>query len=97
MTTRAIKRPGPGHPIAIARNPRRVVVTVAGRTIADTTEALTLTESSYRAVHYIPRKHVDMSLLTRTDHATYCAYKGDCALLQHRNRRRARQERGLDL
>ncbi len=36
-------------------------------------------EASYPTVHYIPRKDVDMSLLQRTDHRTYCPYKGDCA------------------
>jgi uncharacterized protein (DUF427 family) len=30
-------------------------------------------------VYYIPRTDVEMSLLERTDHATYCPYKGDCA------------------
>jgi uncharacterized protein (DUF427 family) len=30
-------------------------------------------------VQYIPRSDVDMSLLERTSHATYCPYKGDCA------------------
>jgi uncharacterized protein (DUF427 family) len=47
--------------------------------IADTCEALTLREAAYSPVHYIPRKDVDMSLLERTDHGTYCPYKGDCA------------------
>jgi len=71
--------PGPDHPITIERNPARVVVTVAGRVIADTHGALTLREASYPAVQYIPREDVDMSLLQRTDHRTYCPYKGDCA------------------
>ena len=79
MTTRAIKLPGPDHPITIARNPARVVIAVAGRIIADTTAALALREASYPAVQYIPRQDVDMTLLTRSDHATYCPYKGDCA------------------
>ena len=57
----------------------RVVVSVAGRTVADTRKALTLREAGYAAVQYIPRKDVDMSLLERTAHATYCPYKGDCA------------------
>lgn len=73
-----IKIPGPDHPIAIERNPARVVVSVAGRIIADTRDALTLREAQYPAVQYIPRKDVDMALLERTDHATYCPYKGDC-------------------
>ena len=77
--TKPIKLPGPDHPIAIERNPNRVVVLAAGRVIADTREALTLREAAYPAVQYIPRKDVDMALLDRTDHATYCPYKGDCA------------------
>ena len=36
-------------------------------------------EAAYPPVQYIPRQDVDMSLLERTSHATYCPYKGDCA------------------
>jgi len=79
MTTKPIKVPGPEHPISVEPNPSRVVVSIGGRTIADSREALTLREANYPAVQYIPRKDVDMSLLERTDHATYCPYKGDCA------------------
>ena len=76
---RSRKVPGPEHPITIERNPNRVVVSVAGRVVADTRDALTLREAAYPAVRYIPRKDVDMSLLGRTDYATYCPYKGDAA------------------
>lgn len=79
MTTNTMKRPGPDHPITLARNPARIVVKLGGRVLADTTSALTLREASYPAVQYIPRKDVDMSLLERTDHASYCPYKGDAA------------------
>jgi uncharacterized protein (DUF427 family) len=79
MTTKPVKIPGPDHPITIERNVHRVVVAVAGRVIADTRAALTLREAAYPAVQYIPREDVDMSLLKRTEHATYCPYKGDCA------------------
>ena len=74
-----IKIPGPDHSITIERNPARIVVSVAGRIVADTREALTLREAAYPAVQYIPRKDVDMALLERTDRATYCPYKGDCS------------------
>lgn len=74
-----IKIPGPDHPITIERNPARIVVSVAGRVIADTREALTLREAAYAPVQYIPCKDVDMALLKRTDHTTYCPYKGDCS------------------
>jgi len=79
MSAKPMKVPGADHPITIAQTAARVVVSVAGRVIADTWEALTLREASYPPVQYIPRKDVDMSLLERTDHATYCPYKGDCA------------------
>ena len=49
-----------------------------GKRVADTHEALTLKEAAYPAVHYVPRKHVDMTQLQRTSHQTYCPYKGDC-------------------
>lgn len=79
MKDKQIKLPGPDHPIAIQRNPARVVVSVAGRVIADSRNALTLREAEYPPVEYIPRKDVDFFQLERTDHATYCPYKGDCS------------------
>lgn len=79
LAPKPIKIPGPDHPISVSHHPMRVVVTLAGRTIADTGEALCLREANYPAVFYIPRKHVEMALLKRTDHSTYCPYKGECS------------------
>jgi uncharacterized protein (DUF427 family) len=79
MTDKPIKQPSADHPITIEPSKTRVVVTLAGRVIADTKVALTLREAKYPPVLYVPRQAVDMSLLARTDHATYCPYKGDCA------------------
>lgn len=76
---RSIKRPGPNHPITTERNTHRVIVKIAGHVVADTRHALTLKEASYPAVQYIPRNDVDMTLLKRTDHSTYCPYKGECS------------------
>lgn len=79
MIDRPIRIPGPDHPISITRNPGRVVVTLGGKVVADTRQALTLQEASYPPVQYIPRQDVDMALLARTDHATYCPYKGEAS------------------
>src|SRR6266699_3011117 len=79
MKEKQIRIPGPNHPISIQPNPDRVVVSVAGRVVADTRDALALREADYPAVQYIPREDVDLSQLERTDHATYCPYKGDCS------------------
>ncbi len=78
-TAKPRKIPGPDHPITLAPNPARVIVRVGGQVIADTRAAVTLKEASYPAVQYIPREDVDMSKLARTDHATYCPYKGDAS------------------
>jgi uncharacterized protein (DUF427 family) len=78
-TAKPIKLPSADHPITIEPSPARVVVSVAGRIIADTRAALSMREAAYPAVLYIPRRDVDMAQLQRTDHATYCPYKGDCA------------------
>ena len=77
--TKTIKIPGPDHPIAIEHNLKRVVVSFGGTVLADSRDALILREAGYRAVQYIPRKDVDMTLLERSAHTTYCPYKGDCA------------------
>ncbi|WP_043618675.1 DUF427 domain-containing protein [Ensifer sp. ZNC0028] len=79
MSDKPIKIPGPDHPITTERNPARVVVTLGGRVIADTRNALALREATYPAVQYIPREDTDMSLLERTDHSSHCPYKGDAS------------------
>jgi uncharacterized protein (DUF427 family) len=78
-SNRPIKIPGPDHPITIERNTQRVIVKAAGKVIADSRHALTLKEANYPAVQYVPRQDVDMTLLERTDHGTYCPYKGECS------------------
>lgn len=74
-----MKLPSADHPITIEPAPGRVVVTFAGREVANSTHALTLKESSYRPVHYIPREDIDMRLLARTAHTTTCPYKGEAS------------------
>jgi len=74
-----MKLPGPDHPITITQNGSRVRVAFAGRVVADTTRALTLKESRYKPVFYIPRADADMTLLQPTDHTSHCPYKGDAS------------------
>lgn len=79
MTDKPIKQPGPDHPITIAPNPARIVVSIAGQVLADTQSALTLREADYPPVQYIPLEDVDRSLIQETDHASYCPFKGDAS------------------
>ena len=79
MTDKPVKIPGPNHPISIEANPSRVVVKVDGKIIANTSAALTLREASYPPDQYIPRRDVDMAALARSEHTSYCPYKGDAS------------------
>ena len=79
MTERVRLIPGPDHPITVEPSGTHVVIKVAGHVLADTRSSLELREASYPAVYYIPRKDVDLSLLARSDHHTYCPYKGECS------------------
>jgi uncharacterized protein (DUF427 family) len=79
MADKVVKIPGADHPISIEVNPSRVVVKIGGKTVADTSAALTLREASYPSVQYIPRRDVDMTALTRSEHTSYCPYKGDAS------------------
>ena len=79
MSDKPVLEPGPDHPITIERNDHRVVVSVAGRVVADTTSAMTLREAAYPPVQYIPLADVDTSLLEASDHTSYCPYKGDAS------------------
>jgi uncharacterized protein (DUF427 family) len=81
--SKPVKIPGPDHPITVTPARGRVAVIAAGRTIADTRDALILKEAAYPPVYYIPRKDVDMARLQRTTHQTYCPYKGATTTASH--------------
>lgn len=66
----------PDHAIRIEPAGKRVIVEIGGAKLADTAKALVLREAAYRPVYYFPRSEVDMSLLRRTDHSTWCPFKG---------------------
>ena len=57
----------------------RVRVTLKGEIIADSRDAVALKEGDYPVVYYFPRKDVKMDRLERTDHGSYCPYKGQAS------------------
>jgi uncharacterized protein (DUF427 family) len=77
MTDRPILQPTVDHPITIEPTGGRVTVRVNGELIADTREALTLRESTYPAVQYVPLRDVAGDRLVHSNTATYCPFKGD--------------------
>lgn len=79
--------PGPGQesvwdyprpPICVPTNDR-IRVVHHGRTVADTTSAVRVLETSQPPAFYVPRTDVDMSLLVASDRRSVCEWKGVAA------------------
>jgi uncharacterized protein (DUF427 family) len=76
--------PGPGQesvwdyprPPRVERTSRRLVVVVAGRTIADTTAGWRVLETSQPPAFYLPSRDVDLSCLVLDRDRTWCEWKG---------------------
>lgn len=69
--------PDASHPITVTPTAGRVRILAGDQVIADTTSALTLQESTYPPVQYVPLADVDPQVLTSTSTSTHCPYKGD--------------------
>ena len=54
MSNRPVLEPTASHPITVEPTGKHVTVRVNGESVADTDDALTLQESTYPAVQYIP-------------------------------------------
>lgn len=65
--------------IDITPHAGRVRVTIGGAIVADTTQALALAEEGYPLRLYIPRRDVDMTMLTRSPNVTQCPWKGEAS------------------
>ena len=76
---RPVKIPDATHPITIRPTAGRVTVHVGGVKVAETDSALSLAESTYPVVQYIPLEDVDQSLLSRTATESYCPFKGEAS------------------
>jgi len=67
------------RPPRIEPTMKRIRVVFNGETIADTTRALRVLETSHPPVYYIPPQDVKMNLLTSTRRHTFCEFKGTAA------------------
>jgi uncharacterized protein (DUF427 family) len=77
MSERKVLQPTAEHPITITPTGAHVTVRIGDEVIAETDAALSLQESTYPAVQYIPRADVGERFLQRSDTTTYCPYKGE--------------------
>lgn len=70
-----VKRPE--HVITIAPHTVRVRAVVDDTVIAESDRALLVEETGHDPVLYLPLDDVAGELLARTEHSTYCPFKGD--------------------
>src|SRR5688572_15422986 len=64
------------RPPALERTVSRITVVLAGHTVADTTQAFRVLETSHPPVYYLPFEDVDMACVTATGRTTFCEFKG---------------------
>ena len=75
----------PDHRITTKPAGVRVQVKLDGELIADTRDAIEMKEGDYPVVYYFPRKDVKMERLSRTNHQTYCPFKGHASYYSRKN------------
>jgi uncharacterized protein (DUF427 family) len=84
MKDRRRIEPGPGQesvwdyprPPRVEDSSKRVMVVFNGVTIADTTRARRVLETSHPPVYYVPAEDVRSDLMTQTGHSSFCEWKG---------------------
>jgi uncharacterized protein (DUF427 family) len=76
MSEPVVLQPSGEHPLIITPTGQRVTVHVDGELVVDTFDALTVRESNYPEVQYVPLSDAVGRMLLHTDTSTYCPYKG---------------------
>lgn len=69
----------PEHRVDIHPDSAHLRVTFAGTVIADSAATLRIEETGHGPVYYFPERDVRMNLLKKTEHTTYCPFKGDAS------------------
>ncbi|MDM7983986.1 MAG: DUF427 domain-containing protein [Maricaulis sp.] len=76
-TKRPVLQPGPEHPIHISDQEIDVVVSARGELLAIEARAIELKEHVYAPVLYVDRRAIEPRLLERSEHTSWCPYKGE--------------------
>ena len=69
----------PDYRVDLEPETKRVRLRYHGAVIADSTRTLTVRESGHDPVAYFPRDDVQLEHLERTDHRSFCPFKGDAS------------------
>lgn len=64
------------RPPRLERTPRRLRIEIDGRTIAETTSAWRVLETSHPPVYYLPPADLDMAALVPAEGSSFCEFKG---------------------
>lgn len=64
------------RPPRLERVPWRIRVLVGGAVVVDAPEALRVLETSQAPAYYVAPDHIDRTLLRRSDHRSFCEWKG---------------------
>ncbi len=76
--------PGPGQesvwdyprPPRLERTTRRLRIEFGGRTVAETTRAWRVLETSHPPVYYLPPNDIDLNAIAASDGSSFCEFKG---------------------
>ena len=66
----------PEHRVDLHPDTHRVKVMFGGKVVADSISALRVEETGHDPVYYIPAKDMTLGLMKKTEHTTYCPFKG---------------------
>lgn len=69
----------PDYRVELEQRAQRVRARVGDAVIADSTRTVLLNETRHDPVVYFPREDVRMDRLERTDHESFCPFKGEAA------------------
>jgi uncharacterized protein (DUF427 family) len=69
----------PDYRVELLDCAKRVRAVLSGETLADSTRTLLMRETGITPVYYFPRADVRLDLMERTDHATFCPFKGEAS------------------
>ena len=85
----------PDYRVDLTPSKVRVRVRWRGKQLADSTRALDVLESKHDPVVYFPREDVDFSLLERTEHESFCPFKGEASYWSLSDGAGAREENAV--
>jgi uncharacterized protein (DUF427 family) len=69
----------PDHKVKLINSDQHVQVIFNGEVVADSKRTIVVDESGHKPVYYFPRDDVRMDHMQRTNHHTYCPFKGEAS------------------